>query len=489
MYTRLLKSYFLRLIGITAAALSMAACSSHESLKAPTEREAPLHSANQQSAAVSEILLGQNHWMADGDEGRVGYLHKLWPAVKLSGVKVVRIGGNGYEKSFPSFQKLERMITNVRSAGAEPLIQIPRDFTVAEAKSVVRRFTGAENFVQYWSVGNEPMLHDELTLDEVFQYLSTLGPAMREVSSEITILAYDEAFMKKAEYAAIVGGQKDITGFKVNDRWVYDGITFHNYPNGKSFTREDVVLRSASKIEQDIQYLKGLIREANAKHGRQGDDALEWGLTEFNVTWHNPDRAVEGFGNPSFLGGQFTAEVFGLGMKYGALMMNPWCINETDRVTTDFGYLGLPDEFHPRSSYYHMQLISDYMGSRYIHSATQDPELKVIATISGQAYALMLMNQAKHESKVVRIYSSTMNADEVLKSDVIIEGALNASVTMALPPQTTKVIQLNTDGHVLSEIVYSLDHNLKHLPPERVRGAWKRMSSNHHPVFAIDGSG
>lgn len=41
---------------------------------------------------ISPYLFGQNHWIAQGDEGtRVGYLHLLWPKVKESGIKSGRI--------------------------------------------------------------------------------------------------------------------------------------------------------------------------------------------------------------------------------------------------------------------------------------------------------------------------------------------------------------------------------------------------------------
>jgi len=37
---------------------------------------------------ISPVFFGQNHWLADGDEGRTGYLHLLWPKVKESGIQL-----------------------------------------------------------------------------------------------------------------------------------------------------------------------------------------------------------------------------------------------------------------------------------------------------------------------------------------------------------------------------------------------------------------
>ena len=60
---------------------------------------------------ISPYLFGQNHWIAEGDEGnRVGYLHLLWPKVRESGITTVRIGGNGYNHHLPERQRLTAMI-------------------------------------------------------------------------------------------------------------------------------------------------------------------------------------------------------------------------------------------------------------------------------------------------------------------------------------------------------------------------------------------
>ena len=56
---------------------------------------------------ISPYLFGQNHWMDRSDEGnRPGYVYMLWPKVKESGIKTVRIGGAGYERRLPERDKL-----------------------------------------------------------------------------------------------------------------------------------------------------------------------------------------------------------------------------------------------------------------------------------------------------------------------------------------------------------------------------------------------
>ncbi|PCK02566.1 MAG: hypothetical protein COA42_21995, partial [Alteromonadaceae bacterium] len=264
------------------------------------------------SQPISQYLYGQNHWMATGDEDdRTGYIDQLWPQVKQSGVTMVRIGGNAYERNFPDRAKLNAMIDNIKGIGAEPLLQVPRFFTDLQAKELVEYYTEDNSRkVQFWSVGNEPRLHDEDTLDQVHSFLLRLTKAMRDVSTDITIFAYDEAWLRMPDYEELIGGVRDITGLKHNGAWLIDGVTFHSYPNGEEFTRDDVVFSAPQGVAGSIAALVGLISKANEKHSRSGKDALMWGLTEFNVTYKNPDREVTGYGNTSFLGGQSKKKNF-----------------------------------------------------------------------------------------------------------------------------------------------------------------------------------
>lgn len=425
--------------------------------------------ASEKMAKTSPWLFGQNHWMADGDEDRTGYLAQLWPKVGESGVQLVRIGGNGYERKFPNRDKLNAKIDNIKSINAEPMLQIPRFFSALQAKELVEYYSsGSRRDVKFWSIGNEPMLHKEETLDEIYEYILRLGTAMKEVNPNITLFIYDEAYLMLPEYTALVGGSKDVTGIKVKGKWLVDGITFHTYPNGEEFTREDVIFSGPQKTVNDIKSLTTLIDSANGKHKRLGKDALLWGLTEVNVTWSNPNREISGYGNPSFLGGQFIAEIFGLGMQYGAFTIAPWCINETDAVKTDFGFIGMPAEFFPRSSYYHMQLMSQHMQGRFIHSESSEPHLKSIATKTDKGIALMLLNQHLDKTYTAVIDFGPGTSENQDHAKIKVDLALKKrNLITTITPQTTRLLLFSKKGKLKSSYKYDLGLNLKNAPPEQ----------------------
>lgn len=417
--------------------------------------------------SISPYLFGQNHWMADGDEGRVGYLHDLWPRVAESGVKTVRIGGNGYERNFPSRTELNAMIDSIKGIGAEPILQVPRFFTELQAKELVEYYTAdTPRKVTLWSIGNEPMLHDENTVEEVHAFILRLAPAMREIAPDIKIFVFDEAWLRMPAHADLIGGRLDITGLKANGRWLIDGVNFHSYPNGdKEFGRDDVIFSGPQKLLGEINVLQELLKAANEKHQRSGEDALLWGLTEFNVSYRNPDREISGFGNPSFLGGQFMAEVFGMGMEYGAYMLNPWCINETDRVATDFGYLGLPSEFYPRSTYYHMQMMTEHMKGEFLRSENNQDYIKTIATADKKTIAVLVMNQHQTQSFDFMLgFRGVIPASESALG-IGVDAELDKDFSADIAANTTKLFVFNKKGRLQKTLTYSLKHNLTNQPP------------------------
>jgi hypothetical protein len=243
-------------------------------------------------------------------------------------------------------------------------------------------------------------------------------------------------------------------------RWLVDGLSFHSYPNGEKYRREDVVTTGPGKIRRDAEALVALLEQANLKHGRTGTARLKWALTEVNVTYANPDRDIEGIGNPSFLGGQFLAEVFGIGLEYGALTVAPWCISETDAVKTDFGFLGLPPDFLPRSSYYHTQMMARYLKGSYMKTVSSDPLVKLVGARDSGHVAVMVMNQDPTQE---RVFDLSLTLDG---SGVRADAGLPQSLEIKIPQQTTQVYVLNVHGKLIEKITYGVAHNLRNLPPE-----------------------
>lgn len=415
---------------------------------------------------ISPWLFGQNHWLGNGDEGRVGYLQFLWPKVKESGIKSIRIGGNGYNRRFPDRPKLTAMIDSIRKIGAEPILQVPETFTAIQAMELVEYYTRPGNKkVQYWSIGNEPLLKKTTTVDQVHEYIMRIAPAMKKIDPTIKIFVFDECELRETAFRDLCGGRLDIAGLKENGAWLIDGFNFHRYPNGREFNRDNVVFSGPQNILTQATILKQILEAADQKYNRTGDAKLMWGLTEVNVTYANPDREISGYGNTSFLGGQFIAEVYGIGMQLGAFSVNPWCISETDAVSTDFGYLGLPREFYPRSSYYHTQMMSQYMKGDFVITSSNQKYVTTIGSVSKDEICVLVLNK---DQKVDYDFDVVLNKNGKSKKPLLIisDASVDTRISGRIENQSSILFVFDSKGALVKQVTYGLKHNLKNQQPE-----------------------
>jgi hypothetical protein len=433
-----------------------------------------LQSANSQK--ISPWLFGQNHWIGNEDEdGRPGYIHLLWPKIGDSGIKMVRIGGNNYNnRNHPIFnpdrKRLNSILDSIRSIGAEPYFQIPsgkgdtRDLTVDEVVKLVKEYKYSNGKgIRFYCIGNEPLLHDRQNIQKVHDYVKKLAPAMKAADPTIKIFIFEECDLFEEQHRRVIGGDLDLTGKDKNGNWMVDGITFHRYPGARD--RDQVVFGGPNDIRFKTKMLMEMMDKANKKHGRTGDQKLKWGLTEFNVTTSNPDREVAGIGNTSFLGGQFIAEIYGIGMEYGAFTMTPWCISETDQLKTDFGFIGAPMDFLPRSSYYHTQLMANNMKGSFLPTSSSNSYVHSIASIGDDEICVMILNRDKYNNFD---FDLMLSKDKFSRKGlaVRVEMGLDKIITGNIPNQTTMLFVLSKTGEVKKQYTYGVAHNLKNLPPE-----------------------
>jgi len=409
-------------------------------------------------------------WLTDGAEGRIGYLDKLWPKIEESGVNVIRIGGNGYNRKMPSIDTLTSWVTNIKAIGAEPLMQVSAFGTAKEAADLVQYFNSKpQTYIKYWSIGNEPYIIDKMPLDSVSMYLKSHASAMKKVDPKIKILAPDlAAYAEEAYEKLLLDDKLGISGRDENGNWYIDGVNFHNYPNAKDYDRSDVIFYSVTKMRGMILKLKRDIALADEKYGRFGEDQLTWGITEFNITYSNPDDlGVDGIAVPSFINGQFWVDVYAMAMEHEAFTVTPWCIQESDRNSTYFGYIGGPPKFTPHSTYYHMQMMSKYMRGEYLKIISNEPYLKVFGAKKNESVSVLMMNQSEgdtYQFDLSDLNKKTYSTDVRLNSEHDLK--LNGNVSIS--PNTTLLMRFNKAGKLIYQERYDLAMATKDHAPKSV---------------------
>lgn len=408
---------------------------------------APIH-----PRPISAHLVGQNVWHIPDET--------IWRRVQECGLGSIRIGGIEYNNNMPSRTTLLGWVRRIKAMGAEPIMQMPRRWSPEQAADLVRFFNQQEGArITYWVIGNEPNLRAEVPVAAVADYYRRLAPAMRDADPTIRIYGPECAWFDRAYYGPLIGGSLDITGKDSKGRFLIDGVTFHKYPFGNNGSRQAVLANAASGLANDIAGLHSLMAAAEAKHGRTGESKLGWGLTEFNISYNNPQpNSVDGHGVHSFLNGQFFAEVYGLGMQHGATFINTWSMFESggSRNGTDLGFLDGGARV-PRSSYHHMSLLARHFKGNHLASTSNLSDVRVLASRSESGIAVMILNMESGSSRnyALRLDLGAMASSEPLR--VQVDGGVAMQHAGVIPAQTTMVLVFTPTGVLARTLRYGVE--------------------------------
>lgn len=423
---------------------------------------------NSKHPVISPYLLGQNYWMDLWEQRDV-----IFPLVRESGVKIIRIGGIGYDHDLQSRsnEEIESWINDIKGAGAEPMLQVSRFADVNDAIRWVKYFNiETKNRVQYWNIGNEPNIHRPPGIEAVHDYIVEYARAMKEIDPTITIFVPDDAGYKKDGYQRLCGGDLDITGEKIGDIYLIDGFSWHLYGFWYNYARRHVMDRVQLTYRPIAKDLRSLMAAADAKHNRRGDQKLKWGIGEFNINVSidvdsDPEKykTTEGVGHHSFLSGQFYAELYGMCMEEEAFYAASWNIHEKgNRYTNDFGYLDGPmDNPMPRSNYWHMWMLAHNFNGEYCSGTSSQAWAKAFGCRNDNGFSVMLINMYNNRDFdfSLRLDIGTFTKNNSL--NISIDADLALEYYDQLPNQTTLLLSFDKSGKLIKKITYSIDHALK----------------------------
>jgi hypothetical protein len=385
---------------------------------------------------------------------------KVWDLTKECGVKTIRIGGHAYDKHLPSNETLLDWVKKIQSMGAEPVLQVSKYEPVEAAATLVRLFNIEKHEgiapIKYWNIGNEPWLQADRPAQSamgelVETYFKPLAAAMKSVDSTILIYGPNECdFMPY--YDDLFGGKNDITGKVPGHLYYYcDGITWHRYPQGNG----DLATEGANDMLSRIEKAKAKVDLINKQQNRNGKNALQWGIGEYNSKG-GPE--VHTWGN-----GQMFGAVLGGCMEYGATFATSWSMFEHggDRKGSDFSYI---DGAHmaPRASYWHMQLVAKYFKGTYLKGIASDTSFMVYGAQNGDQTSVMIMNRGFGKSKEYTLYLKD-SKKKGTGINLVIQGKQKGVYKDAIQPRATQVLVFKGDS--ITKINYTSDDFDQERPP------------------------
>jgi hypothetical protein len=338
---------------------------------------------------ISPMLVGTNVWYGDGSSPTT----QVWDLTKACGMGSIRIGGHAYDDNMPTNAQLNIWVKKIQAMGAQPIIQVSQYGAIAtiaaNAAATVKYFNidlMSGKPVKYWNIGNEPILQAGWPSASTFgatveAYYKPIAAAMKAVDSTIKIFGPDECDYNNAYYPDLFGGKNDITGKIPGKSYYYcDGLSWHRYPQGTG----DPATEGAADMLLRVHQAKNMVDTVNKRKNRSGDEALQWGIGEFNS---KSGSSVHTWGN-----GQMFGQLLGACMKYDATYATTWSMFESggNRGGTDFSMID--GNMKPRASYWHMQMIAKNFKGTYANGTSGSANIITFGSKNADTISVMIMN-------------------------------------------------------------------------------------------------
>lgn len=423
--------------------------------------------AESQAQTIPTTFFGQNAWMPDsvGSNHLGGKLHQNWGNIEASKCQVIRFGGISPDRDKPTNYQYIKMIDSVRARGMEPVMQVSfhnGKYNAQQAADLVQFLNVTKNKdIKYWIIGNEPDLEYQYTqASQVAAYFKPFASAMKAVDPSIKIIGPETAWFNEGIINGLTtpNGPYDITGRDANGRLYLDIISFHTYPFNGSQNREQVVseLMKTNGFNDRLAYLNTRVAAANQAHNRSGNASLQTAVTEMNINYkNNPSDNLNGSGANSFIGGQFVAEMFGVGLKNGVSMMNVWSVIEGNNQELNIGYLDRTTGAK-KPSFYHFKMMAENFRGNYVGGTTNNGKVKVFGSKNSQFIQVLVMNQDQGSTQnyTVRLNQSAIAASSGLKINM--NADVNVEYNGTIAKESTLLLTFNAAGQLVKKTEYSI---------------------------------
>ncbi len=427
---------------------------------------------------ISNHFFGENAWMPDtiGDYQACkeppcilnGKLHKQWGNIKNSGTSIVRFGGIAPDKNMPTNYQYIKMIDSIRANGMEPIMQVPfynNRYTAQQAADIVKFINVTKNEkIKYWIIANEPDLgYSYTTSAQIAQYFRPFASAMKAIDPSILIIGPEISSFNQTIMNGLTtpNGPDDITGKDASGNYYLDVISFHTYPFNGSQTRAQVVskLTAPYSLNDNLIYLNTRVAACNIAHNRTGVALLKTAITEANINWQNSaSDNLSGVGANSFIGGQFIAEMMGIGMKNSVDFINIWSVVEGNSTVSNVGFIDATT-YNKKPSFFHFKLLAENFKGNYVNGITNQSNVKSFGSQDAQQVSVLILNedQTNNYNFTVRLNNDKANVNNALI--ININAGISKEYVGKISSQSSVLLIFNASGDIIKKYEYSLNDN------------------------------
>ena len=182
------------------------------------------------------------------------YTTSVKTKVKDMELRFIRFGGSAPDLQEPTYDQYLKAIDEIRSLGAEPIIQVPffnNNFSTTDATNLITYLNiSRSKKIKYWTIGNEWDRYNSTynTASAIKTNFKAMAKALKDVDQTIQIIGPDLSYyganpdgLGNIHMVDLIGGAQDITkaisvdfsGYTANIYYL-DILSFHTYPYDNS---------------------------------------------------------------------------------------------------------------------------------------------------------------------------------------------------------------------------------------------------------------
>lgn len=399
------------------------------SITAQTDDSPLTVDAGESFGAISPYIYGANHgpWAS--------FDMSLIPTLQTSGITYLRYpGGRWGDENNIRPEQLDLFMMLVRQLNVEPSISVRLENGTPEQAAELVQYTLDKAYnVRYWSIGNEPNLFKDYTVEQNITEWRAIAEAMLAVDPDILLLGPEISQYPPSDSDYHVPLRDWVAEFLKANGDLVDIVTIHRYPfpAGQQQTTIEDLRRNTVQWDFIIEDLREVVRESAGRD-------IPVAITEFNSHWSNSIGGEAGL--DSFYNAIWMADSLGRMIKHQIEIAAMFTLATPGNA----GGWGLLNRYDPRPSFYIYPMYSRF-GTELVASESADPDVTIYAALTESGdLTLMVINLGPDEAqKPLSLANFDVGGDaDVWRFDIdhqaenIGTEALVDGVTLTIPPQS-----------------------------------------------------
>jgi len=364
----------------------------------------------------------------------------LWPLAEAAGVRFLRFPAGNWGDDFDLMPyHIDPFIAFAKRINAEPGISVRLKGGTPEKAAEVVRYVNIEKqySVRYWSIGNEPDLYRDYSVEKYNLEWRRFAEAMLAVDPGIIFVGPDVSqYPPTIEGDAYNNIRRDwVRAFLRANGDKVGIVSIHRYPfpRGNNALPTTIQALRETVREWDVMLpdLRGVVRAAAGRD-------IPLAVTEVNSDWSKP---IGGEASPdSHFNAIWWAAVLGRMIRERVQMVAYFALESSGSL----GAYGLLDRYAARPTYAVYPLYKQF-GSELVDSASSDPDVSITASRRADgALTVMLVNLADDDKPAALVLAgftpAARTSFDKTHHSAVVQPGFGADGAFTLPAQSVTLL-------------------------------------------------